>query len=83
MHEIGHNMDTAGRAMPELTNNILPIYMATVDGNVSRITTDNVWERKIYPKVTKQDYSDNLWQEESGEDSLAQLSPLWQLNLYT
>lgn len=82
MHEIGHNMDTAGRAMPELTNNILPIYMATVDGNVSRITTDNVWERKIYPKVTKQDYSDNLWQEESGEDSLAQLSPLWQLNLY-
>ncbi|CAM2075851.1 MAG: NPCBM/NEW2 domain-containing protein [uncultured Clostridium sp.] len=82
MHEIGHNMDTAGRTMVELTNNIVPIYMPTIEGNVSRITTDNVWERKIYPKVSKEYYEDNLWEEESGEDSLAQLSPLWQLHLY-
>lgn len=82
MHELGHNLDTNNRSMPEITNNILPLHFQMIKGEASKISQQNLWESKIFPKVSKEDYSNNEWYPESDTSSLTHMAPLWQLQLY-
>ncbi|MDB8789110.1 NPCBM/NEW2 domain-containing protein [Romboutsia sp. 1001216sp1] len=82
MHELGHNLDTNNRAMPEITNNILPLHFQMIKGEASKISQQNLWESKIFPKVSKEDYSNNEWYPASDTSSLTHMAPLWQLQLY-
>ena len=82
MHELGHNMDTNGRTIPEITNNILPLYFGSLVGD-SKITEQGLYEKYIYPKVGLDDYSNNVLNNtEKDPTSLTHLAPLWQLHLY-
>lgn len=81
-HELGHNFDTAGRTIVEVTNNIMPLYFESTFKNVTRITEQNIWEKNTYPKVGLDDYSNNELYDTSDSTHLAQLAPLWQLYLY-
>ncbi|WP_455537756.1 NPCBM/NEW2 domain-containing protein [Terrisporobacter sp.] len=81
IHELGHNFDTSGRTIVEVTNNILPLYFGSLTGN-TKITDQNIWENNIYPKVGLDDYSENILYDHSDSTNLSQLAPLWQLQLY-
>ena len=82
MHELGHNFDTAGRTIPEVTNNIMPLYFESINRTQTRITDQNIWENNTYPKVGLDDYSNNELYNIEDDSHLAQLAPLWQLYLY-
>ncbi len=82
MHELGHNLDTNNRSMPEITNNILPLHFQMIKGEASKISQQNLWESKIFPKVSKEDYSNNEWYPASDTSSLTHMAPLWQLQIY-
>ncbi len=82
MHELGHNLDTNNRAMAEITNNILPLHFQMIKGEASRISAQNLWENKIFPKVAKVDYSNNEWYPQNDTSSLTHMAPLWQLQVY-
>lgn len=82
MHELGHNMDTNGRTIVETTNNILPLYFQSLEGNNTRLTQQNIWENNTYPKVGLDDYSNNELYNTEDSTHLAQLAPLWQLYIY-
>ena len=82
MHEMGHNFDTGGRTIVEVTNNILPLHFQRIKGERSKISEQNLWESRIFPKVSKEDYSNNEWYPESDRSLLTHLAPLWQLQLY-
>ena len=82
MHEMGHNFDTGGRTIVEVTNNILPLHFQRIKGERSKISEQNLWESRIFPKVSKEDYSNNEWYPESDHSLLTHLAPLWQLQLY-
>ncbi|WP_195940086.1 NPCBM/NEW2 domain-containing protein [Romboutsia sp. 1001713B170131_170501_G6] len=82
MHEMGHNFDTGNRAIAEVTNNILPLHFQMIKGEPSKISQQNLWERNILPKVSKEDYSNNEWYPESDRSLLSHMAPLWQLQLY-
>ncbi len=49
MHEMGHNFDTAGRTIVEVTNNILPLHFQRIKGERSKISAQNLWESRIFP----------------------------------
>ena len=82
IHELGHNLDTSGRTIVEVTNNILPLYFESLVGNNTRITQQNIWESNTYPKVGLDDYSNNELYNTEDSTHLAQLAPLWQLQIY-
>ena len=82
MHELGHNFDTSGRTIAEVTNNIMPLYFESLTRTQTRITDQNIWENNTYPKVGLDDYSNNKLYNTSDSTHLAQLAPLWQLYLY-
>ena len=82
MHELGHNFDTSGRTIAEVTNNIMPLYFESLNRTQTRITDQNIWENNTYPKVGLDDYSNNELYNTSDSTHLAQLAPLWQLYLY-
>lgn len=82
MHELGHNMDTAKMSIVEVTNNMLPLHFEVLEGKASRFTQQNQYQNNIFPKVTKEDYSKNIWYPESDYSNLQHIAPLWQLQLY-
>ncbi|WP_122639084.1 NPCBM/NEW2 domain-containing protein [Romboutsia sp. Marseille-P6047] len=82
MHELGHNMDTAKMSVVEVTNNMLPLHFEVLEGKVSRFTQQNQYKNNIFPKVTKADYSENIWYPENDYTNLQHIAPLWQLQLY-
>ena len=82
MHEMGHNFDTGNRSILEVTNNILPLYFEKLKKEESHISQQNLWESNIFPKVSKEDYSNNEWYPERDKSLLTHLAPLWQLSLY-
>ena len=82
MHEMGHNFDTAGRTIVEVTNNILPLHFQRIKGERSKISAQNLWESRIFPKVSKEDYYNNEWYPDNDRSLLTHLTPLWQLQLY-
>ncbi len=82
MHEMGHNFDTGGRTIGEVTNNMLPLHFSMLKGERSKISEQNLWESKIFPKVSKEDYSNNEWYPESDRSLLTHIAPIWQLQLY-
>ena len=81
MHELGHNFDTTGRAIAEVTNNIMPLFFGAKYEGTTRLTKFDVWSR-IYPKVGLDDYSNNALYNVEDTTDLAQITPLWQLYLY-
>ncbi|EGT3615973.1 DUF5011 domain-containing protein [Clostridium perfringens] len=81
-HELGHNFDTSGRAIAEVTNNIMPLFFESKFKTRTRITEQNIWENNTYPKVGLDDYSNNELYNTADSTHLAQLAPLWQLYLY-
>ena len=82
MHELGHNMDTTKMSVVEVTNNMLPLHFEVLEGKASRFTQQNQYQANIFPKVTREDYSKNLWYPESDYTNLQHIAPLWQLQLY-
>ena len=82
MHELGHNMDTTKMSVVEVTNNMLPLHFEVLEGKASRFTQQNQYQNNIFPKVTREDYSKNLWYPESDYTNLQHIAPLWQLQLY-
>ncbi|MDU1540504.1 MAG: NPCBM/NEW2 domain-containing protein [Paeniclostridium sordellii] len=82
MHEMGHNFDTGNRSIAEVTNNILPLHFQMIKGEPSKISEQNLWERNILPKVSKEDYSNNEWYPENDRSLLSHMAPLWQLQIY-
>ena len=82
MHEMGHNFDTTNRDIQEVTNNILPLHYQMLRGERSRISEQNLWEKRIFPNVSKENYSDNVWYPDNDRSALTHLAPLWQLQLY-
>ena len=82
MHELGHNMDTTKMSVVEVTNNMLPLHFEVLEGKASRFTQQNQYQTNIFPKVTREDYSKNLWYPESDYTNLQHIAPLWQLQLY-
>ncbi|MCI6668747.1 MAG: NPCBM/NEW2 domain-containing protein [Romboutsia timonensis] len=82
MHEMGHNFDTGNRNIVEVTNNILPLHFQRLKKEESKISQQNLWESNIFPKVSKEDYSNNEWYPERDKSLLTHLAPLWQLSLY-
>ncbi|MGL5380052.1 NPCBM/NEW2 domain-containing protein, partial [Clostridium sp.] len=82
MHEMGHNFDTNNRTIGEVTNNILPLHFQKINGEASKITAQNLWEKNILPKVALDDYSQNEYYPESDKSLLSHIAPLWQLQLY-
>ncbi|EMY3421678.1 hypothetical protein AAID24_005265, partial [Escherichia coli] len=82
MHEMGHNFDTGNRSIAEVTNNILPLHFQMIKGEPSKISQQNLWERNILPKVSKEDYSNNEWYPENDRSLLSHMAPLWQLQIY-
>ncbi len=81
-HELGHNFDTNGRTIGEVANNMMSLFFESHHKTSTRITEQNLWENKIYPKVGLDDYSNNTLYDTSDSTSLTQLAPLWQLYLY-
>ncbi len=81
MHELGHNFDTSGRTIAEVTNNIMPLFFGAKYEGTTRLTKFDVWSR-IYPKVGLDDYSNNQLYNVEDSTDLAQITPLWQLYLY-
>lgn len=82
MHEMGHNFDTNNRTIGEVTNNMLPLHFQRINGERSKISEQNLWERKIFPKVSKEDYSNNEWYPDNDRSLLTHIAPMWQLQLY-
>lgn len=82
MHELGHNMDTTKMSVVEVTNNMLPLHFEVLEGKASRFTQQNQYQNNIFPKVTREDYSKNLWYPENDYTNLQHIAPLWQLQLY-
>jgi len=82
MHELGHNFDTTGRVLAEVTNNIMPLFFESWNKGYTRITEQNIYENNTYPKVGLSDYSNNALYDVSNYSHLAQLVPLWQLYMY-
>lgn len=82
MHELGHNMDTTKMSVVEVTNNMLPLHFEVLEGKASRFTQQNQYQANIFPKVTREYYSKNLWYPESDYTNLQHIAPLWQLQLY-
>ena len=82
MHELGHNMDTARMSVVEVTNNMLPLHFEVLEGKASRFSQQNQYEANIFPKVTREDYSNNIWYPENDYSNLQHIAPLWQLQLY-
>lgn len=82
MHELGHNMDTKSMSIGEVTNNMLPLYFEMIEGKESRFIQQNQYKNNIFPKVTKEDYSQNQWYPENDYSNLQHIAPLWQLQLY-
>ena len=82
MHEMGHNFDTGNRTITEVTNNILPLHFQRIKKEKSKISEQNLWEKNIFPKVSKEDYSNNEWYPEEDKSLLTHIAPLWQLELY-
>ncbi|MBU3803872.1 MAG: NPCBM/NEW2 domain-containing protein, partial [Candidatus Cellulosilyticum pullistercoris] len=81
MHELGHNFDTSGRTIAEVTNNIMPLFFGAKYNGTTRLTQFNVWDR-VYPKVGLEDYSNNELYNVADTTDLSQITPLWQLYLY-
>ncbi|MHC9331664.1 NPCBM/NEW2 domain-containing protein [Clostridium perfringens] len=81
-HELGHNFDTGGRTIVEVTNNMMPLFFESKYKTKTRITDKNIWENNTYPKVGLDDYSNNELYNKADSTHLAQLAPLWQLYLY-
>ena len=81
-HELGHNFDNRNRKISEVSNNIMSLFFESHYKTSTRITEQNLWENKIYPKVGLDDYSNNILYDVSDSTSLTQLAPLWQLYLY-
>ncbi|MDU6633732.1 MAG: NPCBM/NEW2 domain-containing protein [Clostridium perfringens] len=81
-HELGHNFDTGGRSIVEVTNNMMPLFFESKFKTKTRITDQNIWENNTYPKVGLDDYSNNELYNKADSTHLAQLAPLWQLYLY-
>ena len=81
-HELGHNFDTGGRTIVEVTNNMMPFFFESKYKTKTRITDQNIWENNTYPKVGLDDYSNNELYNKADSTHLAQLAPLWQLYLY-
>ncbi|EOU1703820.1 NPCBM/NEW2 domain-containing protein [Clostridium perfringens] len=81
-HELGHNFDTGGRTIVEVTNNMMPLFFESKFKTRTRITEQNIWENNTYPKVGLDDYSNNELYNKDDSTHLAQLAPLWQLYLY-
>ena len=81
-HELGHNFDTGGRTIVEVTNNMMPLFFESKYKTKTRITDQNIWENNTYPKVGLDDYSNNELYNKADSTHLAQLAPLWQLYLY-
>lgn len=81
-HELGHNFDTGGRTIAEVTNNMMPLFFESKFKTRTRITEQNIWENNTYPKVGLDDYSNNELYNKADSTHLAQLAPLWQLYLY-
>ena len=82
MHEMGHNFDTSGRTIQELTNNILPLHIQRITGKRSILSDQNLWDSWIFPNVSKEDYSNNEWYPNGDRIKLTHLAPLWQLQIY-
>lgn len=82
MHELGHNLDTNRMNVVEVTNNMLPLHFEVIEGKASRFTQQNQYQKNIFPKVTKEDYSENVWYPENDYSNLQHIAPLWQLQLY-
>ena len=82
MHEMGHNFDTNNRTIGEVTNNMLPLHFQRINDERSKISEQNLWERKIFPKVSKEDYSNNEWYPDNDRSLLTHIAPMWQLQLY-
>ncbi|NGU66169.1 NPCBM/NEW2 domain-containing protein [Clostridium perfringens] len=81
-HELGHNFDTGGRTIVEVTNNMMPLFFESKYKTKTRISDQNIWENNTYPKVGLDDYSNNELYNKADSTHLAQLAPLWQLYLY-
>ncbi|WP_150540987.1 NPCBM/NEW2 domain-containing protein [Clostridium perfringens] len=81
-HELGHNFDTGGRTIVEVTNNMMPLFFESKYKTKTRITDQNIWENNTYPKVGLDNYSNNELYNKADSTHLAQLAPLWQLYLY-
>lgn len=81
-HELGHNFDTGGRTIVEVTNNMMPLFFESKYKTKTKITDQNIWEKNTYPKVGLDDYSNNELYNKADSTSLSQLAPLWQLYLY-
>ncbi|XZL26507.1 NPCBM/NEW2 domain-containing protein [Clostridium perfringens] len=81
-HELGHNFDTGGRTIAEVTNNMMPLFFESKFKTRTRITEQNIWKNNTYPKVGLDDYSNNELYNKADSTHLAQLAPLWQLYLY-
>ena len=82
MHELGHNMDTNSMSIVEVTNNMLPLHFEMIEGKESRFVQQNQYQKNIFPKVTKEDYSQNKWYPDNDYSNLQHIAPLWQLQLY-
>ena len=82
MHELGHNMDTTSMNVAEVTNNMLPLHFEMIEGKESRFIQQNQYQKNIFPKVTKEDYSQNEWYPDNDYTNLQHIAPLWQLQLY-
>ena len=61
---------------------MLPLHFEVLEGKASRFTQQNQYQNNIFPKVTREDYSKNLWYPESDYTNLQHIAPLWQLQLY-
>ena len=81
-HELGHNFDTGGRTIVEVTNNMMPLFFESKYKTKTKITDQNIWENNTYPKVGLDDYSNNELYNKADSTNLSQLAPLWQLYLY-
>ncbi|MEG0309217.1 MAG: NPCBM/NEW2 domain-containing protein [Clostridium sp.] len=81
MHEMGHNFDTRNRLIVETTNNILPLQFQRLANIPSRLTNSGIFEERVYPKVIKADYENNLMYPDSSVD-FQHIATLWQLAVY-
>ena len=80
MHEMGHNMDTNTMSIQEVTNNMLPLHFQMINKQPARMSGD--FDSKLYPKLTKEDYSENAWYPDGDWMNIQHVFPLWQLQMY-